>query len=175
MPRRPSRCYTKIDGPPYTRIEYIHGSPPSKIRIFEMGNPKRSYNLRADLIINEACQLTDGCLEALRVAVSRHLTAGLGQDNYYFKIRPKPFHIIRERRMLAFAGADRLQEGMRKAFGKPAARAARVKEGEIVCSVWAEDTPRAVEAIKRALYVGARKLPRPSHIEFTRGESLPLK
>ncbi|MBS7287968.1 MAG: 50S ribosomal protein L16 [Candidatus Freyarchaeota archaeon] len=175
MPRRPSKCYTRIDGPPYTRVEYIHGSPPSKIRIYEMGDAKRSYNLRADLVIDEACQLTDGALEALRVAVSRHLTASFGREGFYLKIRPKPFHIIRERRMLAFAGADRLQDGMRKAFGKPSARAARVKEGSVVCSIWVNDSPKAVEAIKRALYVGARKLPRPSHIEFTRGENLPLK
>lgn len=140
-----------------------------------MGNAKRSYNLRADLVIDEACQLTDGALEALRVAVNRHLTASFGHEGFYLKIRPKPFHIIRERRMLAFAGADRLQDGMRKAFGKPSARAARVKEGSIVCSVWVNDSPKAVEAIKRALYVGARKLPRPSHIEFTRGENLSLK
>ncbi len=140
-----------------------------------MGNPNRNYTLRADLVIDETCQITDNALEALRVATSRHLTASFGRDGFYFKIRPKPFHIIRERRMLAFAGADRLQDGMRKAFGKPSARAARVKEGDIICSIWADDSLKAVEAIKRALYVGARKLPRPSHIEFTKGENLPLK
>ncbi|MHA1608343.1 MAG: 50S ribosomal protein L16 [Candidatus Freyarchaeota archaeon] len=175
LPRRPSRCYTKVDGPPYTRSEYIHGSPPSKIRIYEMGNPKQNYTLRADLIIQEPCQITDGALEALRIAVNRHLTVRLGRDNYYLKIRPKPHHIIRERRMLAFAGADRLQDGMRLSFGKPTLRAARVRAGQVICSVWAVDSSRAVEAIKRAFYVGGRKLPRPSRVEFVRGEGLPLE
>ncbi len=41
-------------------------------------------------------------------------------------------YILRENKMIATAGADRLQEGMRKAFGKPIGLAARVDIGSTI-------------------------------------------
>ena len=56
--------------------------------------------------------------------------------------------------MLSCAGADRLQTGMRGAFGKPIGVAARVKIGQILFSVRCKDATRAVviEALRRAKY-----------------------
>lgn len=45
------------------------------------------------------------------------------------RIRVHPFHVIRQKKMLTCAGADRLQTGMRHAFGKPAGTVARVDIG----------------------------------------------
>jgi ribosomal protein L16/L10AE len=42
------------------------------------------------------------------------------------KIVPYPHQIIREHKRVNVAQADRFQEGMKKAYGKPAAVAARV-------------------------------------------------
>ncbi|MEM4601586.1 MAG: 50S ribosomal protein L16 [Desulfurococcaceae archaeon] len=70
--------------------------------------------------------------------------------------------MIRETKMRAFAGADRLQEGMRLSFGKPVGTAARVYPGQeiIVVKVLKEHLPVAKEALKIASY----KLPLPTKI-----------
>ena len=56
--------------------------------------------------------------------------------------------------MLSCAGADRLQTGMRGAFGKPIGTVARVDIGQPLMSVRAKDVHRAVviEALRRAKY-----------------------
>ena len=51
------------------------------------------------------------------------------------RIRLHAYHCIRINKMLSCAGADRLQTGMRHAFGKPMIMAARVKIGQVMLSV----------------------------------------
>jgi large subunit ribosomal protein L10e len=58
--------------------------------------------------------------------------------------------------MIATAGADRLQEGMRRAFGKPSGRAARVKTGQSILDIYVNRN--AVDAAKKAMRVGSTKL-----------------
>jgi len=59
--------------------------------------------------------------------------------------------------MIATAGADRLQEGMRKAFGKPIGVASRVDIGSVILDIMikAENLDKAKDAMKAA----TRKLP----------------
>lgn len=167
MSKRPAKCYTEIDRPPYTRREYVRGGPESKIRIYDMGNRQLKLNLRGDLIIEERCQVSHKALEALRISVNRNLTNMIGKDDFHFVIHVKPFHVIRENRMMAFAGADRLQDGMRRAFGKPVGSVARVREGQVICSVWVNDSPRNREVLKKILRIGGMKLPRPARVKLT--------
>ncbi|CAI6334986.1 unnamed protein product [Periconia digitata] len=56
--------------------------------------------------------------------------------------------------MLSCAGADRLQTGMRGAFGKPNGTVARVNIGQIILSVRTRDNNRAtaLEALRRSQY-----------------------
>jgi len=56
--------------------------------------------------------------------------------------------------MLSCAGADRLQTGMRGAFGKPNGTVARVNIGQIILSVRTRDSNRAtaIEALRRSQY-----------------------
>ena len=56
--------------------------------------------------------------------------------------------------MLSCAGADRLQTGMRGAFGKPLGTVARVNIGQPIMSVRAKDTHKAhcIEAFRRAKF-----------------------
>ena len=49
-----------------------------------------------------------------------------GRMGYHLKIRVYPHHIVRENPMATGAGADRVQDGMRKAFGKPVSSVAMV-------------------------------------------------
>jgi large subunit ribosomal protein L10e len=166
MSKRPAKCYTEIDRPPYTRREYVRGGPEPKIRIYDMGNRQLKLNLRGDLIIEERCQVSHKALEALRISVNRNLTNMIGKDDFHFVIHVKPFHVIRENRMMAFAGADRLQDGMRRAFGKPVGSVARVHEGQTICSVWVNDSPRTREVLKKILRIGGMKLPRPARVKL---------
>ena len=166
MPLRPARCYTHFSGPPYTRKEYIHGVPQPKITKFEMGNHDMMENaeVKGELIALEAGQIRHNALEAARVAVNKYLTSAVGSDNFYFRIRVYPHHVLRENKMMAFAGADRLQDGMRQAFGKPIGTAARVYPGHIILEIWGRR--QDVEKIKEALRRGGDKMPIPTRIRI---------
>ena len=162
MPLRPARCYTHFSGPPYTRREYIPGIPPPKITKFEMGDIHKDYDYEEVLVVEESGQIRHNALEAARMITSRRLAVKAGENNYYLKIKIYPHHVIRENKMLAFAGADRLQEGMRLSFGKPVGTAARVYSGQeiMLARVFKDHLQFAKEALKLA----ASKLPLPTRI-----------
>jgi large subunit ribosomal protein L10e len=52
-----------------------------------------------------------------------------GKDNFHLRCRVHPWHVLRINKMLSCAGADRLQSGMRGAYGKPLGKSARVNIG----------------------------------------------
>lgn len=70
------------------------------------------------------------------------------------RVRAHPYHVVRINKMLSCAGADRLQTGMRGAFGKPNGKVARVNIGQIILSVRTRDSHRAtaIEALRRSQY-----------------------
>ena len=69
-------------------------------------------------------------------------------------MRAHPYHVVRINKMLSCAGADRLQTGMRHAWGKPNGTVARVNIGQILLSVRTRDHHRAtaIEALRRSQY-----------------------
>jgi len=87
--------------------------------------------------VNSQIQISSNTLEAIRITVNGVLSRKLGRQNYRLRIRPKPFQKYRENRMLAFAGADRVQSGMRNSFGRSTGVCARVRAGQIVLEVGA--------------------------------------
>jgi len=70
------------------------------------------------------------------------------------RVRVHPYHIIRINKMLSCAGADRLQTGMRGAFGKPQGLVARVDIGQVLLSIRSRDSvsKHVLEALRRAKY-----------------------
>merc|ERR1719415_389034 len=60
------------------------------------------------------------------------------KDGFHARVRPHPYHVLRINKMLSCAGADRLQTGMRHAFGKPQGVTTRVSIGQkiIVDNKW---------------------------------------
>ncbi|MEB3755700.1 MAG: 50S ribosomal protein L16 [Desulfurococcales archaeon] len=162
MPLRPAKCYTHFTSPPYTRKEYIHGVPQPKITKFEMGNPHVDADTLVQLIVLEAGQIRHNALEAARMAVNKYLTTKVGSNNFYFRIRTYPHQVLRENKMMAFAGADRLQDGMRQAFGKPIGTAARVFPGHVVLEV--KGKKQDIAHLKEAVRRGGDKLPLPTRI-----------
>ncbi|MGQ4914512.1 MAG: 50S ribosomal protein L16 [Candidatus Asgardarchaeia archaeon] len=168
MPRRPSRCYRYQTRPPYTRREYIRGVPDPKIRIYVMGNKKGNFDVYLTLVSLEKGQVSHNALEAARMTANRYLNKKLSRDNFFLHIRAHPYHVLRENRMMAFAGADRLQEGMRRAFGKPIGTAARVRVGSplVTIGVNKEHINIAMEALRRV----AMKFPMPTRVFVEKGD-----
>jgi large subunit ribosomal protein L10e len=70
--------------------------------------------------------------------------------------------------MIFGAHADRLQDGMRKSFGKPIGKAARVKSDQPVIIIRVNED--AVEIAKQSLKLSQSKLPMPCHIEVEKVE-----
>jgi len=164
MPLRPARCYTQQEKPPYTRKEYIQGVPPPKITKYTMGNPKGSYRYAVKLIATTRCVVRHNALEAARVAAHRYLSTKVGEANFFLVVKKYPHHVLRENKMLAFAGADRLQDGMRLAFGKPVGVAALVSPGDEVMVVYVNSESN-IEDAKEALRRAESKLPEAYRIE----------
>ncbi len=162
MPMRPARCYTHFTSPPYTRKEYIPGVPQPKIVKFEMGNINVDADVQVLLVVTEAGQIRHNALEAARVMVHKNLSSSIGENNYFFKVRVYPHHVLRENKMMAFAGADRLQDGMRLSFGKPIGTAARVYPGQPILEV--RTKKEFVNTVREALRIGGSKLPLPTRI-----------
>merc|ERR1711962_869305 len=90
-------------------------------------------------------QLSAEALEAARICANKYMTKIAGKD---------AFHIRRINKMLSCAGADRLQTGMRGAYGKPQGTVARVHIGQPLISIRCKDqhTAVAIEALRRAKF-----------------------
>ena len=103
------------------------------------------------MISDEKEQICSEALEACRISINKYLIKKVGKDNFHIRCRVHPYHTLRIKKMLSCAGAgfifmsiyhyyfkkisDRLQTGMRGAWGKPNGLAARVKIGSILYSV----------------------------------------
>ena len=149
-------CYRKGNGQPYTRKKYIKGKPQIKIAKFE-GGQKGDYDFSVQLLINEKMQLTHMAIESTRLTANKTLEKATGESGYFSKLRIYPHVLLRENKMIAAAGADRLQEGMRRAFGKAVSLAARVNRGQ--CIMELQVKKEHLEAAKNALKVACVKLP----------------
>lgn len=128
MGLRKSRCYTTPERS-YTRKSkvrsksYVKGAPVTKISKFIMGNLANynagKYQFIISVLVEEPIQIRDNCIEASRMLINRELDTELKGD-YYFAVSAYPHQILREKKILMGAGADRMSQGMQLAFGKPA-------------------------------------------------------
>ncbi|KAH9542354.1 hypothetical protein CY35_13G000900 [Sphagnum magellanicum] len=94
MGRRPAGCNRQIVNKPYPESRFCRGVPDPKIRIYDVGTKKKGVD---------------------KFPFCVHLFAG--KDAFHLRVHP--FHVLRINKMLSCAGADRLQTGMRGAFGTP--------------------------------------------------------
>ncbi len=156
-----ARNFREIKGMPYTRRKYMGGIPGSKIVKFTMGNPARDFPYTVELVNLKDGQIRHNALESARIAANRTLEP-LGRENFFLKIIPYPHQVLREHKRINVAQADRFQEGMKKAYGKPVGVAAQVKRGKpiLVAKVAEENVETAKEALKRA----SDKFPLPCRI-----------
>ncbi len=157
MGRRPARCYRFCRNKPYPKSRFCRGVPDAKIRIFDLGNKKApvdNFPLCVHLISNEREQISSESLEAARISANKYISKMSGKDSFHMRVRVHPYHVVRINKMLSCAGADRLQSGMRGAFGKPYGVVARVTIGQPLISIRTKDANKAivVEALRRCKF-----------------------
>lgn len=163
-----SKNYRPVKGQAYTRKEFVKGFPPPKINKFIMGDTKAKFEFEGRLIALEKAQIRHSALEAARVATNRGLMEKL-VNNYYLHVHPYPHMILRENKMIFGAHADRLQDGMRRSFGKPTGTAARVRADQTIITVRVNKD--SVELMKSSLKNGSAKLPIPCKIVIEKVQS----
>lgn len=157
MGRRPARCYRYCKGKAFPKSRYNRGVPDSHLKMFDAGRKKARYDefpLCIHLVSDEKEQLSSEALEAARITCNKYMMTKAGKDVYHLRIRCHPWHVIRINKMLSCAGADRLQTGMRGAFGKACGKVARVKIGQIIMSIRCKERDRkhSLAALRRASF-----------------------
>ncbi len=122
------------------QLSYIKTIPPQKIVKFNMGDyqgfEKGKYKIKITLSAGENIQIRDLALEAIRQSLNKDMTK-LFQKNFFFRVNVYPHNILRNNRI--FSGGskgERVQTGMKHSFGSPEGRAAIVKKGRPVFTVY---------------------------------------
>ncbi|HUI86288.1 MAG TPA: 50S ribosomal protein L16 [Nitrososphaerales archaeon] len=154
--------YREIKGMAYTSKTFAPGAPNPKVARFSTGKARPDYDFLVTLVSDGRVQIRHNALEAARVAANKTL-ALVGEENYHLIVKTYPHIILRENKMIATAGADRLQEGMRKAFGKPIGLAARVHQGDTILELGIK--AENLEKGKKAMWAASTKLPMKTHTE----------
>merc|ERR1712025_670084 len=157
MGRRPARCYRYCKNKPYPKSRFCRGVPDPKIRIYDLGSKKASvlnFPHHVVMVSDELEQLSSEALEAARICANKYMTKTIGKEAFHLRMRVHPFHVTRINKMLSCAGADRLQTGMRGAYGKPQGLVARVRIGQPLMSMRVKEqhAAHAFEALRRAKF-----------------------
>lgn len=159
---RPAKTIRDPDKVPWTRYSrskpsksYIKAMPHADLHQFRMGVMKDDYDAVVSLTSQEAVILRDNSIESARMTSNKYLENNIN-GLYYFLVKIYPHHVVRENKMISGAGADRLQKGMRRSFGRPTDRAARLGRNTELFVVY---TYKAnVEHVKKAFSRAMRKL-----------------
>lgn len=162
MARKPGSMYRYVRGKPSTRREYMGGIPASRITQFVLGNRTAEFPVQLTLTTLEKCMVRHNALESARITVNRAMEKKVGTTNYRVRIRVYPHVVLRENKQATGAGADRVSQGMRSAFGKAVSTAAELKPNQIIISV--ETTEPFIEQSKAALRKAGMKIPSPCKV-----------
>jgi len=162
MARKPGSMYRYVRGKPSTRKEYMGGIPNPRITQFVMGNKTGEFTVLLSLTAIEKCQVRHNALESARITVNRSLEKNVGLTNYKLTIRSYPHIVIRENKQATGAGADRVSQGMRAAYGKNVGTAAQVKPNQIIMTI--ETFEQNIEHAKSALRKAGMKIPSPCKV-----------
>ena len=164
--RRIKRAYTRTSKK--KKKSFIRGAPGIRVIMYDSGEKKRKFPFAVDLVATREIQLRDNALEAARQTVVRYLTTNVGKTGFLVKIRAVPHHILRENPLATGAGADRLSQGMKAAFGKAIGHAAQVSKGKVVISIYLEE--KDIQFGKIAAKKASSKLPLKCLIEARKNQ-----
>lgn len=133
------------------RKNFVRALPHTSIQIFDMGKDKPEYTTKIMLTTMQPIQLRSNALEAARQIANKNLELEIPQS-YYLKLLVYPHNVIREHKMAAGAGADRVSRGMSLAFGRPISVAARMRANQAIFMVKTTADHRAIatNALKKA-------------------------
>merc|ERR1712111_237983 len=132
----------------------VSPTPRSGSTIWDVRRPV----LTSSLCVSILCLMSwSNCLPKLLrlpICCNKYMVKHTAKDQFHIRIRVHPFHVLRINKMLSCAGADRLQTGMRGAFGKPQGTVARVKIGQPLMSVRTYDKHKdaVIEALRRTKF-----------------------
>ena len=120
---------------------YIKTVPSQKIVKFNMGNIKKfndgKYHIMFTLSTQQNIQVRDYALEAVRQSLHKDMTKLITQKNYFLRCNVYPHNILRNNRVYSGASkGERVQTGMKKSFGTPEGRAAIVKKGKPIFTLY---------------------------------------
>ena len=153
--RRLERPYTRTSK--YKGKSFIRMNPNIRVVGFELGSPKKRFQYTLKLISKDNLQIRDNALESAKQTSNKILELNLGLSGYHLKLKPYPYHVLRENPLAAGAGADRFSTGMQKAFGKPLGNAAQIKKGDIIFQISVDKAH--LDLAKTALTRASKKLP----------------
>ncbi len=154
--RRLKRAFTRTSK--YRRKSYIKAAPPHKIIHFDSGNKRyEGFQYIVVLYAKKDINLRHNAIEAARVTTNRYMGKVAGKGSYGLKLRVFPHQIIRENPIAMGAGADRMSQGMRAAFGKSVSRSARVKANQAILQLYVQEGN--VSNAKDSLRKAASKFP----------------
>lgn len=157
--------YREPRGMPYVRREYIKGKPQIKIARFSSGQYKDNYyDYKLELLTTERIQIRHNALESARLAANKTM-ARAGEASFFSSLRVYPHVLLRENKMIATAGADRLQEGMRRAFGKSTGLAARMRSDQVIYEAYV--TASNLALAKAAFKVASSKVGCPTWVRIS--------
>ncbi|MFH1784860.1 MAG: 50S ribosomal protein L16 [Candidatus Micrarchaeota archaeon] len=159
---RPGRAIRDADKVAWTRYSrskprksFIKALPHTDLHQYRMGAMKDDFDLEMSLVSERAVIIRDNAIESARQSSNKALEKE-APGNYYFIVRVYPHHVVRENKMISGAGADRLQKGMRQSFGRPTDRAARLKVGTALFTIFSYKAHEAT--LKKALVKAKMKL-----------------
>ena len=161
--RRIERPYTRTSK--YKGKSYIKISPNIKVIGFDLGSPKRSFQYTLKLVSKDNLQIRDNALESAKQTSNKILETSLGLSGYHLKVKPYPYHVLRENPLASGAGADRFSTGMQKSFGKPLGNAAQIRTGDSIFHISVDKGN--LELAKTALTRASKKLPCSCMIQVT--------
>jgi len=171
MARKPASMYRRVKGPAYTRRKFIGGVPNNRILQYHIGNRKAAETGQFDVIlhlsVDNAVQVRHTALEAGRVIANATIRKEAGTQGYALRVHTYPHHVLRENKQATGAGADRVSQGMRCAFGKTVGTAARLKRNQTILSI--QTTPEFYLVAKDALRKASMKFPSPCTTKLIKG------
>ena len=160
---RPSKVYKHNKNKAYTQKRFIKKGVEKKLMKMTMGDTKKQdFPITIKLVAGESIQISEHCLESVRININRHLLAKIGRDkpeHYRLQVVPYPHHYVREHGLTGVAKGERLAKGMRASFGKITRRMARVNKGQAVLIVGLENK-KDIPIVTQLLRIARCKLPK---------------
>ena len=119
---------------------YVKTIPPQKIVKFNMGNIQKfeagEYKIKVVLSAGENIQIRDLALEAIRQSLNKDMTKMVAKD-FFLRVNVYPHNILRNNRILSGGSkGERVQTGMKNSFGSSEGRAAVVKNGKSIFTLY---------------------------------------